>query len=61
MDIECKHLKKCGFLIKYKEIMHVTCKSFINDYCKGPFTDHCKRNMYLKEKGKLPPDEMLPV
>ncbi len=57
---ECELLGKCGFFKKYGESKSLACKGFIQQYCKGPMMEKCRRKQYRKEHGAPPPDDMMP-
>lgn len=60
MNQECKFLANCGFFRKYRETKDLACRGFINQYCRGPKMDQCKRMEYRNKYGKPPSDDMLP-
>lgn len=60
MAQECELLDRCGFFKKYQGTKELACKGFINQYCKGPKMDQCKRKEYSEKHGVLPSDDMLP-
>lgn len=58
---ECELLSKCGFFRKFMNSHEAACRGLINQYCKGPKQDKCKRKEYRKMHGKPPADDMLPI
>ena len=51
MAHECEKLGTCGFFIKYGEVKDLTCRGFVNQYCKGDKMDICKRKEYSRIHG----------
>ncbi len=57
---QCELLEKCGFFRKYQTGREAACNGFINQYCKGPKMEQCKRKQYRQQHGVAPSDDMLP-
>lgn len=57
----CDLLDICGFFLKYSSRQSAACDAFVQEYCRGEKQDRCKRKVYRKAQGKVPPDNMLPV
>ena len=57
----CELLDSCGFFKKYQATHDLACKAYIQQYCKGPKMDQCKRKEYRDQHGKPPPDDMMPT
>lgn len=60
MARECELLSSCGFFKTHQGDNDLACKGFINQYCRGPHMDKCKRKQYRAEHGAPPPDNMMP-
>ena len=60
MSQDCELLETCGFFKKYQETKELACRGFINQYCKGPKLDECKRKEYRLKNGEPPSDDMMP-
>ena len=58
---ECELLSKCGFFRKHSSGRSAACQGLINQYCRGPKQDQCKRKAYRAQHGQPPPDDMLPA
>ncbi|HPR32323.1 MAG TPA: hypothetical protein PLK12_09515 [Prolixibacteraceae bacterium] len=58
---ECIHLPNCGFFKKYQSEKDLACKGFINQYCRGPKQNECKRLQFKKINGYPPSDDMMPT
>jgi hypothetical protein len=57
---ECELLEECGFFKKYQATKDLACKGFIQQYCKGPKMNQCRRKEYRQAHGKPPSDDMMP-
>ena len=60
MSEVCELLEKCGYFKKYKESKELVCHGFIQQYCKGPKQNECKRKEYRQKHGVPPSDDMMP-
>jgi len=60
MAQECELLGSCGFFKKYQTTNELACRGLIQNYCKGPKMDQCKRKEYRQQHGKPPSDDMMP-
>ena len=58
---ECELLATCGFFKKYRATKNLACQGLIQQYCKGPMMNQCKRKQYRKQHGSPPPDDMMPA
>ena len=61
MNQECIHLATCGFFKKYQAEKDLACKGFINQFCRGPKQNECKRLIYKRDHGHAPNDDMMPT
>jgi hypothetical protein len=60
MSRECDLLEKCGFFKKYQPTRDLACRGFIQQYCRGPKMNECKRKQYRRNHGISPSDDMMP-
>jgi hypothetical protein len=60
MPKECELLSTCGFFVKYQRSEDLTCRGFMNTFCRGDQMDQCRRKQIRKETGKPPVDDMMP-
>lgn len=60
MDQECELLATCSFFKKYQESKELACRGFINQYCRGPKIDQCKRKEFREKHGYPPSEDMMP-
>ncbi len=58
--MECELLANCGFFRKHQASKELACRGFVQQYCKGPKMDECKRKEYRNKNGTAPSDDMLP-
>lgn len=61
MATECELLSTCGFFAKYQATSDMSCKGFINTFCRGPLMEQCRRKQIKQQTGKLPSDDMMPT
>jgi hypothetical protein len=57
---ECEFIERCGFFKKYRTEKRLACEGFIQQFCRGPKMEQCRRRAYLLRNGATPPDDMLP-
>jgi hypothetical protein len=60
MAQECELLERCGFFKQCQPSKDLACRGFIQQYCRGPKVNDCKRMEYRLEHGMPPSDDMLP-
>jgi hypothetical protein len=60
MAQDCELLNTCGFFKKHGATKELACRGFVQQYCKGPKQNACKRKEYRRQNGAPPSDDMMP-
>ena len=60
MAQECELLSEGGFFKKYQKTQNLACKGYIQQYCREPQIDQCKRKEWRMKHGIPPSIDMLP-
>jgi hypothetical protein len=58
---ECKHLKDCGFVLRYVALVKPHWDDFVSLYCNGEFQENCKRLEQFREHGTCPDSGLMPT
>ena len=59
--MECKHFRKCAFVLRYVAQVKPHWDDFVSLYCHGDFQDVCKRLEWFLRFNAMPSPELMPT